>query len=255
MKVSPNQINRFRRCPRKIGFEYVEGFRPPSSPKQEFGLEVHRQLERWLRDGVLPDDTPEGRTAKQGIVGRWLPPPGPELLVEHKWEIDLGGDVMLGGIADCVQKPISRSGVPLVIDHKSTSSLQWALTPEQLEQDVQAILYSLWAAFEWNAPAVDARWIYYSASNPKGGGARKPTGAKPVSVRFELRLDKIIDRVGAILSDVEEIVRIRRAGIPGKELPPDPAACEMFQGCYHKGRCDDLGAEDRVYAKFAKKYT
>jgi len=250
VNISPTQLVKYRQCARKIGYEYVEGIKAPSTPKQEFGREVHKHLERWLRDGVLPDKSPAGLVAKQGI-GRWLPPPGPELLVEHTWSIPLECGVVLSGIADCVQPP--RGGeLPLVIDHKSTSGLKWALTPEQLKTDVQSLLYATWAGLEFGARVVEVRWIYYSASNPRNGGPRKPTGVKPVGA--SIVLPDAVALMRGVLRDVREIVRIRAEQYSGAQLPPSPASCDLYEGCQHRARCGDLGQWARIAAKMDKKY-
>lgn len=250
MNISPTQVTKYRQCARKIGYEYVEGFRSPPSPKQAFGREVHRHLERWLRDGVLPDESPAGLVAKQGI-GRWLPPPGPELLVEHTWSIPLECGVVLSGIADCVQPPRGDE-LPLVIDHKSTSALKWALTPEQLGRDAQALLYATWAGLRFGACAVRARWIYYSASNPASGAPRRPTGAKPVETIIVL--PDAVQIMRGVLRDVEAIVKIRSDQTCGLALPPSPASCDLYGGCYYRDKCGDLGQWTRVAAKMDRSH-
>jgi hypothetical protein len=96
-----------------------------------FGTAVHAQLERWLREGVKPDDTPAGRTAAQGL--QWLPHPDTRLLLEQKFVFAVTDEISAGGIIDCLVPPEIGNEV-IVVDHKSTSDLRWAKTEEQLAE-------------------------------------------------------------------------------------------------------------------------
>ena len=245
MRISPTQITKYRRCQRLYAFEYVEGFKPPPSDKQQFGTDVHSELEQWLRDGRVPSNTPEGQTAKQGIKKGWLPTPDKGLFIEQEFAIDWDEDLEMIGFIDCVVPP-DLADVPIVIDHKTTSSLNWCKTEEDLAKDEQAIIYSTVVAQQFKAQKVKARWIYYSASNPKSG-RRKPNGARPVEVEFDVTSKSFLDLLKALLRDSKRIRRIRKRGIKGRALVPSPQSCEMFGGCPHKERCN-LSGEDRLEA-------
>lgn len=253
IRISPSQVKTRRQCDRLIGFQYVEGIRPPSSVKQEFGTDVHKHLEEWLRDGKLPDKSPAGEVAKQGLS--WLPAPQVNLWTEHEFEFLWSEltNVFVHGFIDCIKHPEWELGQhdkkfivapPLVIDHKSTGDLRWAMDTSSLTKDPQAILYSLYAMFKWNVPFVKARWIYYAASNPKSG-RRKPSGAKPVEVTFDHNSIAFREQVKQIGKDIEQIVHIRREGIPGKVLRPNPASCQMYGGCFFQDQCN-LSADERL---------
>jgi len=240
MKISATQINKYRRCQRLYAFEYVEGHKPPPSKKQEFGSAVHKQLEEWLRLGRAPDDSPEGRVAKQGIKNGWLPTPRSGLLVEHEFSFSWFPGVEMIGFIDCVEPDDEE---PLVIDHKTTSDLRWAMGVDDLRKDPQALLYAVWAAKHYRAPVVRARWLYYAASNPKTG-PRKPAGARPVEVKFDCRQKAFIDEVKALNDDIAAIARIRKRKTPALDLPASPGACEMYGGCFHRDeRCRLTGPE------------
>jgi hypothetical protein len=198
---------------------------------------VHAQLEAWLRDGKAPDDTPAGEVAKQGIQKDWLPVPGKSLLVEHKMDFYWRDGIQILGFIDCADPSTS-----LVLDHKTTSNLKYAMTPEQLHEDPQALLYASWAAVEWDTPIVTARWVYYSASNPKSG-PRRPTGCRVVEVPFDFLSDPDIELVDALDRDIKEVYNIKAKSIPGKELPPTPSSCGSYGGCPHRERCDLSGGD------------
>lgn len=232
LKISPTQVNKYRQCQRIVGFEYVEKRWAPSTVKQQFGTKVHAHLERWLKGAVMPDDSPEGKVAKQGIRVNWLPPPSPELMVEHRFKFEVEPGIVCAGIVDCGVPPDLYDPAPVVIDHKTTSNMRYALTPEALATDPQGLIYSAWAMFYWKAPKVYARWVYYAASNPRSG-LRRPAGARPVECAFYAADPRYQNLWSKLLVDMREICRIREKGIKGNDLPANPASCGNYGGCYH----------------------
>jgi len=241
VNISPTQIKKFRDCRRIIGFEYVENLKAPPSTKQQFGTDVHAQLERWLREGIPPDKTPAGKVAQQGIRKGWLPTPGPELLVEHEILYDWLPGVAIHGYCDCAVPP--REGdPPLVIDHKTTSSMKWTMTPAELENDPQGLIYATWAMLHWSVPVVQCRWMYYAASAPSIG-SRKPRGAKPVSAVFEAGSEGFESRIRSLDEDIRKIAEIRGSGVKGLDLPPNAGSCGKYGGCFYQDRCRLEGAD------------
>ncbi|NIQ91055.1 MAG: hypothetical protein GWM98_04890 [Nitrospinaceae bacterium] len=251
MNVSPSRVSKFRRCRRLIGFEYVEKIKPPPSPKQQFGKDVHAQLERWFKSGKVPDRTSAGLTAKQGIKKGWLPGPNvPGLLVEHEAILDWSPGVRLKMFPDLVVPPLNNSP-RIVVDHKTTSDLRYAMTPEQVAADEQAAMYAAWAMLTFGEPEILARWIYYSATNPKKG-PRKPNGVKKAEARFRADSVDFLGIIEGLQADIGFIVEIIKSGIRGLNLDPSPESCEMFGGCFFKDRCQ-LSPADRLVAYTLKK--
>lgn len=252
IKISPSQLKSFRRCQRLIGYQYVEKRRSPSTVKQKFGTDVHHELEWWLRKGRTPEDSPIGDTAKQGI--KFLPTPSPLLLVEQKFEFELVPGIMLGGFIDCVDPPpiVEKGPVdsPLVIDHKSTGDLKWAMSPEQLTVDEQAIIYALWAMLYFGAPRVFVQWIYYSASN-SAKGKRKANGCHEVCGHFDHDNPGFLHEVESIIKDCQYIAHIRRQQLKGKELPPNISRCGDYGGCFFQPDCA-LSAQDMIASSIAQ---
>lgn len=252
--LSPTATSKYRLCRRLYAFEYNEGLRPPPSPKQEFGTTVHKYLERWLKEGIYPDDSPAGLTARQGIDKGWLPKPDPRLLVEGKFEFVVRKGLLAAGYIDCIAPPEVTESDPLVIDHKSTSDLRWAKTEEQLLVDPQVILYGIWAMLHWKLSSVRARWVYYAATNPSDENQpRQPRGAKPVEVQLSTQSPAIMESVERLLNDFEEMARIRIENQPGLSFKPSPESCGAFGGCPHIGRCN-LSPGDRLAAYMENGY-
>jgi len=241
--ISPTQDEKFRRCQRLIGYEYVERIAPPTTTKQGFGTEVHAELAEWLSRGKMPSDTPAGLTARQGIRNNWLPSPSTELLVEHEFDISVAPQIRLRGIIDC----LIPGKIPVIIDHKTTSDLKWTKTQNDLAKDSQAIIYSVYAALKFQSSQVRARWVYYSSSNPENG-QRKPTGAKAVEVLFEIGSPEFISEWDRICADVNRISEIRLQGLHAAELEPSPQSCDAFGGCFFQSRCQLTGEDLLVSA-------
>ena len=251
-KCSASQLGKYRRCQKLYAFEYVEGFRPPASDRQQFGTDVHEKVEEWLRDGKSPDNSPAGQVVKRARASEGMrPAPDTRLLVEDEFRWKFNDVMDMGGFIDLVVPPeLTTKKRHKVQDHKTTSNLRWAKTPEQLEADEQAIIYAVDTMIRFDEKVVDAEWNYYAATNPKVG-PRKPSGVKMVTVTFDADDPIFQARLREMDKDLTEIHRIRENGIPGKDLPPSPSACGDFGGCFHKDRCN-LSQDDRIAGYFAK---
>ena len=242
MNVSASQVVKVRRCERAYAFEYVEDIKAPSSPKQMFGSQVHSDLEKYLKTGDSLPDTMTGKVAKAGL--QWLPPPGADLLIEHYFTFPWTGAIDVIGYIDCVSPPGYSTREPLVIDHKTTSDLRWAKTPEMLEVDAQAILYALWAMLRYDVEKVRARWVYYAATNPKNGN-RVPRGTRPVEVIFDALSPIFQARLAELDKAIKKIAVIRTFERGGLDLPPSPEACSMYEGCFYANICS-LSPSERL---------
>jgi RecB family exonuclease len=77
---SASQVSTFRTCKRQWWFQSIMGLPTPQRASAKLGEAVHLQLEKYLEDGTLPDESTEaGRIAKTGIPH--APTPG-EVWVE-----------------------------------------------------------------------------------------------------------------------------------------------------------------------------
>lgn len=246
MNLSPTQVKLFRLCKRKWAFAYIDKIRAPSTVKQDFGTAVHAELERWLSKGVPPSDTPEGKIAKQGIRTGWLPTPGPKLNVETRFELDLPGmvdGVKLIGFIDC-EAPPGYEGVaePLVIDHKTTGDLKWAMKPEELSEDPQAVIYAYRAMRKWKTRRARSRWVYYAATNPPTG-PRKPNGARMAEWLFDADTVLWQRTFEKLLNDLAAMRDAHAAWKSADAAPPEPRGCGVYGGCPYALKCN-LKSED-----------
>lgn len=236
MKISPSKIQTYRQCARKYSWEYVHGFKPPSTAKQQFGTDVHAHLERWLTEAEMPPETPAGRTAKQGL--HLLPPPDKRLVIEEKFKYFWIDGIYVNGLADVLVPPdlADLNGRPLIIDHKTTSDLRWAKNEDDLRDDPQFLIYSILAMLTWDAPEVFARWIYYAASSPLRG-PRQPKGIRAVTVAASASCEQFRKRVETLTADMLVIQEITNQKTPANNLPASPQSCGAYGGCPHQTRC------------------
>jgi hypothetical protein len=260
--VSASQIGTYRLCPRKWGFEKLDGIKPPPGPYAERGTAVHGVLERWLDHGEPIDATTEyGKIAAAGL--KFLPPPGTGL-VEHMFRLVSKTAVYVGlwdlwepaEVSEHQELAFPETVVTSrVHDHKTTSDFKWIKLIEELRKDPQANLYAISAAKMGagvNRSAeeihIELNWIYYRA-NEKRPGARKvqlhvlPEGMelppRPADVLPEhygsMDYPELADRFGELEHTASVLLDHRRQGRSGTDLEYNVDACNAFGGCPYRG--------------------
>ena len=246
--ISPTQVKLFRLCQRKWAYAYIEKKKAPTTAKQQFGTDVHSRLERWLKAGEPPGDDEIGRIAKQGIRAGWLPTPSNKLRIEDKFELILKGPldgIILTGFIDCCAPP-GYEGMtePLVIDHKTTSDLKWAMKSDELSEDPQGVIYALRAMARYEVTRARARWVYYAASSPMQG-PRKPKGGRAVEWLFDATTALWKRTFDALQDDLAAMRQAHTAWPTAQHAPPTLQACGVYGGCPYAGLCN-IAPEDAL---------
>jgi hypothetical protein len=128
-------------------------------------------------------------------------------------------------------------------DHKTTSDLQWAKTPEDLLTDPQAVIY----AKNEGDTDVDLLWIYYQTKKTRKSLPVLQTLTRDhTSLQFanlELTTHKMrvmVDESRKAEGEVVEYVRT---------LPYNSEACNAFGGCPYRHLCK-LGPADKMASLF-----
>lgn len=216
LKVSPSQIDLFRKCPRKWAWAYIHGFREEDTPSTLLGKEVHKVLEEYLRDGKKIDGTTRpGAIAQAGLP--YLPEPGTGLVEPH-FEIPFD-DFILHGFIDWTGD--------YLLDHKTTSDFKWAKTPETLATDSQAIMYG-WAGLG-DADERRLRWLYYRTK-----GAPKALPVDTVLTRAHLS-----EGLAGLGEEASLLVALRKAKADPLALPANPQNCFAYNKlCHNAHRCN-----------------
>jgi hypothetical protein len=222
--LSPSEIESWVLCHRRWGWERLDGIRRPSSEAAELGTRVHAQLERWFRAGILPDpNLPEGKIAESGLH-MW---PAPDNVTEI--ELHIGTQTAASryhGYQDIgYPEPVS----PVVGDHKTTGDLKWAKTAEDLQTDIQAMIYAKAAMDRHGVDRVKLRWGYLRTK-----GARKAHLVEAIVDR------QTVEKVFAEKIDpyAREIHAAQASGLTGIDMEIDATACDAFGGCPHRDRCN-----------------
>lgn len=148
---SASQFEAYARCHRLWWFQRVAKLPTRSSSAQTFGTVFAKVVERWLKDldPFLPGWAGDLYPADQDLIKRLLSKAidkgvlkrNPKQWVEAEIWMDLLAEegefpaVKLQGFIDVAHE----RGID---DHKTTKSLKWAKTPEQLRQNTQLLVYA-----------------------------------------------------------------------------------------------------------------
>lgn len=147
-RISATQVQSFQLCPRRWWFTRVGGLEDPGGDAADKGKASHDRIERYLKTGV------------NTLVGfelhmmRFMPPVmHPGVGAEMPVALKIAGVPLVGKIDafNATDEWVDNEGInhPMpddqveVVDWKTTSSLKWAKTAEQLKKTVQMVVYGL----------------------------------------------------------------------------------------------------------------
>lgn len=217
---SPSSLSAIDLCPRIFAWDKVDKVERGSNHYHEFGIKVHSHIESYYKRGVMPDiASPEGNCAIALLSH--LPPPQPGIIVEEDYSCG-----RFHGIPDLMLDH-------RVWDHKTTSSLNWAKTPEALSTDLQACIYAYFSMSRSKENKAILQWNYVTRD--------KRPQVRPVVLRATPpMIQPTLDRASR-LADVGDIILSRQ--LHALEIPPNPVACDAFGGCQHRSRCNLTSSE------------
>lgn len=253
--VSPSQWDQKLACERKWGYQYVDGFRPPQTKSQIFGVEMHEELDTWLTTATPPKSP---LLLSSGALEYFPPPKTEGLTTEQVFVFRArrpGGEwVYFWGFMDARIRA-------RIWDLKTTSDLCWMkVTQAAAEQaranidelreskmlfddDTQAITYAIAAMLivqEWRAVLT---WVYVQTRGAKN--------SKPVEMEMTWR--RAAETFAKKFPAAEEIVALRKNNsLTSRLLQANPKACGAYGGCPHQHRCDDLTGVDSIVSLFAQ---
>lgn len=125
---SYSQLSQYRLCPQRWYFQRTVE-REPSTKAADYGKEVHRQIEDYLRYDILPEDP---RT-KAACLDLDLPCPA---TIEASFRVPIPGCKRpLIGSVDWHHRD-------RILDHKTKSDPKWCLTSYEISKDTQLLLYA-----------------------------------------------------------------------------------------------------------------
>ena len=281
LRKSATALDTFSSCPRKWAWKAIAGIPSPPTPSTALGELVHSELERYLKEGTLPDQSSDaGRIATDGL--KLLPAPKtPGMIVEKKFDFSMLGHTYTGRLDfEIGPYPIDARGNPLTVvdgavgvgmslptvgDHKTTGDMAYAKTPDVLKTDVQAILYAVYAIAQYKSEGANLVWTYFrTKGTPKSKRTHLPILKKEVESFF---LDGGVEvpwkgnpaggsKKGILQLSEEMEEAYHKVGGKGGDvlsLPFNPDACGKFGGCPYVGMCN-LTAEERMQGIMAQNF-
>jgi hypothetical protein len=234
-------------CPRKWAHRYLDGRVSESNKYAALGTEVHdQQIAPWFLERRIPDVSRAGKIAAK-IIWHLPAPQRGGLVVEKEIRLMVGAARFVGRVDlwDPVGPP------PTVYDHKTTSDLKWAKTPDDLVVDVQATLYAAWALEETGSDLVKLQWTYgTTGGRPRG----QPVVREVTGVDLAPRLEKTA-------AAAEEMLALKLRGARAAEVVADASACGAYGGCPYRDVCvlseeekmRSFVGQEQARAKFTEK--
>lgn len=230
-------------CQRRWYFERVEGRRPESSNAQTDGDLGHALLATYLRGGELPKRAKMLKHVRGAIAAGNLPTPGPDLLVEQRFDdqpardasgtrvqLDAARTLLLGGVPwdGYVDLQFRRwKSVVEVVDHKFSSDIDtYAKPSDGLIRTVQMPVYARNALRRWP----DAREFRLTHHYVSRRGVASFLRSQVVT------LDQVLERVADVERVVAEMQDVARA-TRQDDVPFNRRACAAYAGCPHQSRC------------------
>lgn len=249
--VSPSQADTFVDCKRKWGFKYIDKIDGAQNRYAALGEKVHKVLEDYLLYGKAPDlyETFEvldkngktiyhypGRIAYAGMHHLPSPATPKDVELDFRWrgwrgKIDLG-----------YEKDHDTYGrIHVVHDHKTTTNLNYAKTPDDLKIDAQGLIYAMVALDASGAQQVLDQWVYYQTREPYK------------SLKTELLMTRTMCEDGMVFWDdtAAQIRHAKKTVSRAMDLEPSPQVCDRYGGCPYRdsGHCQ-LTEEQRVRGYF-----
>lgn len=222
---SASQISTAKQCFRKWGWQRLDGLVPTTNKYAQSGIEVHRKLESWLRDRILPDDGSETSAVARAIIPHLPPPQAVHAQnVERSFDITID-DVPFRGYIDLLHVDDCETHV---YDHKTTSDFRWAKSSDELVVDVQATLYAAVAMQECSADIVHLHWNY----------ALRKKSSRVLPVVRTVTFDEIAPCIESTVATAKQLQQIYVAGLKAIDLPYDASQCEAFGGCPFRQNCN-----------------
>lgn len=242
---SASQIDTFRDCKRKWALDKIDKVPRGQNKYAALGSAIHDVLENYLKTGEWPMPGEvlaeiEGREyfgdelaaiALPGVP--YLPEPG-VADVEGQFLMDLPG---LGVMIGYIDAEFVEDGVPVNIDHKTTSDLRWAMTEEQLKENTQSVIYAVHTLEKHGVDVIKNRWVYYQ---------RNPKRTRAKEVEAEMHLTEVAKHWEGVLEYVQEMKQLRDSGVKGAEVEYNAGACDKYGGCPYKGTACSLTGMERL---------
>jgi RecB family exonuclease len=211
--VSPTRIQSFQLCPRKWWYSEIQKLPQKESPGKALGTKCHKELEEYmLGKRSFKELSPVAASSFPFLDTLGA------VYTEYAIEFKTAKGVTVTGTIDLVDLDNHR-----IIDHKFRKDLKkYGAKKEKLLEDEQAILYSHWAAenFEWDT----VEFVINEHSTVE------PYRSNQVAVQFSRQ--ELLERAARLFDIVDERM------LPFAELSEAKAEGTPTKPCYAFGGCD-----------------
>jgi hypothetical protein len=213
------------------------------------GTDLHLGIELYLTDIGAFQTWCEGSPAREKLIKpaiSTLPLPGPDLAVEQAFElITYPGGPLLKGVVDLAHaRDLAQRDVIVVWDHKTSANPKYRKTSEELQENLQANVYAVWAYGlkeplrpGWDGVQDGVGEVEFSHHYV---GTRSPSSAL---VTASMPWNIVAREWVKVQDDVRAMVELAgRCPDDPLKVPGEPSACDAFGGCYFKreGFCRDM---------------
>ena len=236
--VSPSQIETWLGCNRQWYWQYPMGIKSPPTASTLIGSACHTIAEDFIQEQNGEDLSVkrDGKDHHRSIVRPAMPTL--RMLgdmhkaglghVERSMKRKLRNGLNLVGRIDFMSLPETDN--PLVVDHKTTSSLQYAKTEEELSTNIQMLAYAYEAVCL--KPLAKAVRVAHNVMLTRGAPAARYTDALIPVKEVHAGWTRIQD-----ISD--KMIETSKLASPA-DVPPTLSACDRFGGCFHRDRCSAI---------------
>lgn len=249
--ISATQIDMFRQCPRKWAWNYIAKVPRVEKASLALGTRVHEILENYFKNGDAPNPNEEwsfkndskiflpGRIASNMINARTPKPRTAGVEYEFKIYCDKYDFYYVGKLD--LQWYENINNILFILDHKtSVDPKAWGKKPEDLDKDIQGILYP-WAGLQVYKYSDD---IIFTLNY----GATNLNNRKNMIVTRTFKPKDIQQRFAEIIEPTAvKMVELKRKGVEPLKIACNPNMCETYGGCDHKQRCN-LTDKERIGA-------
>ena len=230
-------------CQLRWWFERVQGLRPEQDTAQSDGEKGHALLAEYFRTGASPKGRVKmGKAVTAAILKGELPNPGPDMLVESRFDgrpqrdaegnwipVDRDKTLWIGGVPwdGFVDLRFRRDGLVHVIDHKfSSDPLTYGKKSSDLINTIQLPVYVLDSLRIWPDAKTFRISHHYVAK----------TGTLSFFRDAVVGLDEVLERKSAIEALVPQMQSIAQV-TNQRDVPFNRKSCSAWRGCPHQSIC------------------
>lgn len=227
LHVSASQAKTFELCNRKWFYEAVMGLSTPSTKAQRVGTEHHAAIENWYLKGS-PVDATRFPSVALAIEEGVLPTPGAEDRIEIERPLEdpkiYADGVWFKGFIDLIHV---APGHVAVWDWKTTSSLEYAKTAEELLEDYQMSAYGFYVRTRFpDIKKLTIGHIYFTTR-----------GLPQYQVSCTEASWDSVSRTWVAIEDTVRRMKVVAKAVSAEDVEPNWAACNAYGGCPWMAKC------------------